>query len=308
MISAGTTTKTAGKPFGGAASHRVAADTTQSNLAAVDRVVAIASGKGGVGKSTTAVNVAYTLADKGLAVGLLDADIFGPSIPMMTARVEPVVYPKNSTSPVQPPQLGGVKVISIAMFQTRQKSNILRGPMAAAVIKQFLGQVEWGKLDYLIIDYPPGTSDIQLTLSQAVAISGAVLVTTPQDVALLDVEKALGLFATTRVPVLGIVETMSSFICDGCQKEHHIFLSTGGEKLALKANVPLLGKIPLETNVVLTSDRGIPIVRQYPNSMSAIAYRKAVDQIEVQLTTVTTANATMQNFHLVWQTGEKGQR
>ena len=179
--------------------------------------------------------------------------------------------------------------------------------MAAAVIKQFLGQVAWGKLDYLIIDYPPGTSDIQLTLSQAVAISGAVLVTTPQEVALRDVEKALGLFATTNVPVLGIVETMSSFICDGCQKEHHIFLSAGGEKLASKANVPLLGKIPLAANVALTSDRGIPIVLQYPNSLSAIAYRKAVDQIEAQLTTAATADDKMHDFHLVWQTKE-GQR
>ncbi len=308
MISAGTTAKTAGEPLGGVASRRAVADRERAGPDAVDRVIAIASGKGGVGKSTTAVNIAYALADKGLAVGLLDADIFGPSIPVMTARVEPVVYPKGSSSPVQPPQLGGVKVISIAMFQTRQKTNIWRGPMAAAVIRQFLGQVAWGKLDYLIIDYPPGTSDIQLTLSQAVKLSGAVLVTTPQDVALRDVEKALGLFTTTRVPVLGIVETMSSFICDGCQKEHHIFLSAGGEKLARKANVPLLGKIPLETNVVLTSDRGIPMVRQYPNSMSASAYRKTADQIEAQLTTVSAAGDTVQGFHLVWQTQERGQR
>jgi len=307
MISTGTTT-TAGKASGGVASRRAVGDSSQASLAAVDRVVAIASGKGGVGKSTTAVNIAYALADKGLAVGLLDADIFGPSIPLMTARVEPVIYPKHSTNPVQPPQLGGVKVISIAMFQTRQQANILRGPMAAAVIRQFLGQVAWGKLDYLIIDYPPGTSDIQLTLSQAVALSGAVLVTTPQDVALRDVEKALSLFATTSVPVLGIVETMSSFICDGCQKEHHVFLSAGGEKLARKANVPLLGEIPLETNVVLTSDRGIPMVRQFPNSMSAVAYRKTVDQIEAQLTEVTAADDKMPNFHLVWQTQEGGQR
>ena len=301
MISAGTTT---GKPLGGAAVRRSTADNEHSCLAAVDRVVAIASGKGGVGKSTTAVNIAYSLADKGLAVGLLDADIFGPSLPQMTARVEPVVYPKNNSNPVQPPELGGVKVISIAMFQTRQKANILRGPMAAAVIKQFLGQVAWGKLDYLLIDYPPGTSDIQLTLSQAVSISGAVLVTTPQDVALRDVEKALGLFTTTNVPVLGIIETMSSFICDGCQKEHHIFLSAGGEKLAHKANVPVLGKIPLAANVSLTCDRGIPIVRQYPNSTSAIAYHKATEQIEAQLATLTTADDKLQDLHLVWQTRE----
>ena len=306
MISAGTTTKNTSKPFAGAAARRAIPNSTPSSLADVDRIVAIASGKGGVGKSTTAVNIAYTLANKGLAVGLLDADIFGPSIPQMTARVEPVAYPKTNTNPVQPPTLGGVKVISIAMFQTQQKANILRGPMAAAVIRQFLGQVEWGKLDYLIIDYPPGTSDIQLTLSQAVTLSGAVLVTTPQDVALRDVEKALGLFATTNVPVLGVVETMSSFICDGCQKEHHIFLSAGGEKLAKKANVPLLGKIPLEANVVLTSDRGIPIVSQYPNSMSAIAYYKTAEQLEVQLATVTTAQDKVQNFHLVWQTREEG--
>ena len=309
MVSAGTTANTAGKPFGGAASSRAAADSAQTTtLATVDRIIAIASGKGGVGKSTTAVNIAYTLADKGLAVGLLDADIFGPSIPLLTARVEPVTYPQNSDHPIQPPQLGGVKVISVAMFQTRQKANILRGPMAASVIRQFLGQVEWGKLDYLIVDYPPGTSDIQLTLSQTATISGAVLVTTPQDVACRDVEKALELFATTRVPVLGIIETMSSFICDSCQKEHYIFLSAGGEKLARKANVPLLGKIPLEANVALTSDRGIPIVQQFPKSMSAVAYRKTVDQIEARLATADTADNKVQSFHLVWQNSEKGQR
>ncbi len=307
MIPAGTTARTAGKPFGGAAARRVTAGRERSTLAAVDRVIAIASGKGGVGKSTTAVNIAYALADKGLAVGLLDADIFGPSIPLLTARVEPVVYPRDNSHPVRPPELGGVKVISVAMFQTRQKANILRGPMAAAVIKQFLEQVAWGRLDYLIVDYPPGTSDIQLTLSQAVAFSGAVLITTPQDVALRDVEKALGLFATTNVPVLGIIETMSSFVCDGCQKEHHVFLSAGGEKLARKANVPLLGKIPLATNVALTSDRGIPIVLQYPNATSAIAYRKAVEQIEAQLAAAVAADDKMHSFHLVWQAKEKQQ-
>ena len=185
------------------------------------------------------------------------------------------------------------------MFQTKQQANILRGPMAAAVIRQFLSQVQWGKLDYLIIDYPPGTSDIQLTLSQTVSLSGAVMVTTPQDVALRDVQKAMAMFATTKVPVLGIVETMSYFICDECQKKHHIFLSGGGEMLSKKTTVPLLGKIPLESRVVLTSDRGIPIVHQFPNAQSTIEYRKVVDHLESRL--AMTAERSEGSFHLVWR-------
>lgn len=267
-------------------------------LADVSRIVAIASGKGGVGKSTTAVNIAYALAEKGLAVGLLDADIFGPSIPRMTARIEPVDYQQQQGTSIVPPSFGGVKIISIAMFQTKDRPNILRGPMAGAVIKQFLSEIQWGKLDYLIIDYPPGTSDIQLTLSQVAKIDGAVLVTTPQDVAINDVEKAMSLFKTTRVAILGIIETMSYFICDSCQHRHHPLLSGGGEKLAKQANVPLLAQIPQETSVALTSDRGIPIVLQYQNSQSSIEYRKAVDQIEIKLAD---GKNDGYGFHLVWR-------
>lgn len=268
-------------------------------LADVSYVVAIASGKGGVGKSTTAVNIAYTLAEKGLAVGLLDADIFGPSIPRMTARIEPVSYQQQQGTSVIPPSIGGVKVISIAMFQTKDRPNVLRGPMAGAVIKQFLSQVQWGKLDYLIIDYPPGTSDIQLTLSQVVKISGAVLVTTPQEVAINDVEKAMALFKTTRIAILGVIETMSYFICDACQHRHHPLLSGGGEKLAKQAKVSLLAQIPQETTVALTSDRGIPITLQYKNSQASVEYRKAVDQIEIKL--AEGKKALGSGFHLVWR-------
>ena len=268
-------------------------------LAEVSYIVAVASGKGGVGKSTTAVNVAYTLAEKGLAVGLLDADIFGPSIPRMTARIEPVDYQQQQGTTVVPPSIGGVKVISIAMFQTKDRPNILRGPMAGAVIKQFLSQIQWGKLDYLIIDYPPGTSDVQLTLSQVAKISGAIIVTTPQDVAINDVEKAIAMFKTTRVAILGIIETMSYFICEACQHRHHPLLSGGGEKLAKQAKVPLLAQIPQEASVALTSDRGIPIVLQYSKSQSSIEYRKAVNQIEIQLAENKTPNND--DFGFVWR-------
>ena len=268
-------------------------------LAGINHIVAIASGKGGVGKSTTAVNIAYTLANKGLAVGLLDADIFGPSIPRMTARIEPVDYQQQQgTTAVVPPSFGGVKIISIAMFQSKERPNILRGPMAGAVIKQFLSQIQWGKLDYLIIDYPPGTSDIQLTLSQVAKIDGAVLVTTPQDVAVNDVEKAMALFKTTRVAILGIIETMSYFICESCQHRHYPLLSGGGEKLAKQAKVPLLAQIPQETTVALTSDRGIPIVLQYQDSRTSVEYRKAVDQIEIKLAE---GKSLDDGFHLVWR-------
>lgn len=267
-------------------------------LAGISYIVAVASGKGGVGKSTTAVNIAYALAEKGLAVGLLDADIFGPSIPRMTARIEPVDYQQQQGTTVVPPSIGGVKVISIAMFQTKDRPNILRGPMAGAVIRQFLSQVQWGKLDYLIIDYPPGTSDVQLTLSQVAKISGAIIVTTPQEVAINDVEKAIAMFKTTRVTILGIIETMSYFICESCQHRHYPLLSGGGEKLAKRTEVPLLAQIPQEASVALTSDRGIPIVLQYQNSLSSLEYRKAIDLIEIRLAE---GKADDHGFHLVWR-------
>lgn len=259
------------------------------------RVIAIASGKGGVGKTTTAVNLAFALADKGHKVGILDADLFGPSIPLLVSRTEPIEHPQQA-SVVTPPTFAGVKVISIAMFQKKQSPNVWRGPMAGSMVKQFFTNVQWGKLDYLLIDYPPGTSDIQLTLSQIANIAGAVLVTTPQDVALLDVEKAMAMFALTKVPIIGIIETMSHFVCSNCQAEHYLFLSGGGEKLAKKYNVPLLAQIPMESRIALTSDRGLPLVRRYPQAKGSIAYTQAADSIIAKVG----STAEDESFRLQW--------
>ncbi|MDE3268769.1 MAG: Mrp/NBP35 family ATP-binding protein [Pseudomonadota bacterium] len=261
-------------------------------------VIAIASGKGGVGKTTTAVNLGFALSDKGFKVGILDADLFGPSIPLLVSRTEPIEHPR-ATDVVVPPTFAGVKVISIAMFQKKQSPNVWRGPMAGSMVKQFFTNVQWGELDYLLIDYPPGTSDIQLTLSQVARLTGAVLVTTPQDVALLDVEKAMAMLAMTKVPIIGIIETMSHFICSNCQTQHYLFLSGGGEKLAKKYDVPMLAQIPMESRIALTSDRGLPLVRRFPQADGAVAYVKAAESIISKTSKATEANDD--NFHLRWK-------
>ena len=281
-----------------AANSATSGQTQGAGVQAGTSVLAIASGKGGVGKSTTAVNLAFALADKGRKVGVLDADVTSPSVPMLVSRVEPLEHPKDSTA-VYPPVFAGVKVISIAMFQRQQRANVWRGPMAGSMVKQLLNSIHWGELDYLLLDYPPGTSDIQLTLSQSTIITGAIMVTTPQDVALQDVEKAMAMFAMTKVPVLGIIETMSSFVCSNCQEEHYLFLQGGGNKLATKHNLPLLAQIPLEANIALTTDRGIPIVRQFPKAKGSVAYRKATDQLEALVAIKQTNKG---GYHFTWQT------
>ena len=260
------------------------------------KVVAVASGKGGVGKSTTAVNLAFSLAKLGFKVGLLDADILCPSIPVMIARVKSHLD-SRSQEEIVPPVFEGVKVVSVAMFQrSSTQANIWRGPMAASMVKQFISRVSWGELDYLLIDYPPGTSDIQLTLSQVATISAALIVTTPQDISLADVEKTISMFNTTRVPVAGVIENMSYFLCSSCSEKHHLFLHGGGEKLAHKYDIPLLACIPLESAVALTADRGVPIVNQYPDSHSAMAYNEVSLKIQDLIKT-----DDCYDFNFVWK-------
>jgi ATP-binding protein involved in chromosome partitioning len=229
-------------------------------LPGVKNIVAVASGKGGVGKSTISVNLAVALAQAGASVGLLDADITGPNIPMMMgAEGQPVASPAGKITPIE---AHGVKVISIQFFLPEGQPVVWRGPLVGGAIQQFLRDVEWGDLDYLVVDLPPGTSDAQLTLAQSVPITGAVLVTTPQNVSLADVAKALAMFRRVSVPVLGVVENMSGFVCAHCGEVTDLFGRGGGERFAAEAGIDFLGAIPLDITVRQGADVGIPAVAQ----------------------------------------------
>jgi ATP-binding protein involved in chromosome partitioning len=269
-------------------------------LETVKNVIAVASGKGGVGKSTTAVNLAVALQQTGAAVGVLDADIYGPSIPTMIGiERPPQPQPGNK---IVPAEGLGLKLISMAFFMPADKAAILRGPMVSGYVSQFLGNVLWGELDYLVIDYPPGTGDIQLTLSQQGPITGAAIVTTPQDISLVDVRRAIAMFETTRVPVLGVCETMSSFVCDGCGKEHFIFRRGGGEKIASATGVPFLGGVPIDPRVTEGGDTGKPIVLSHPDSPAAEAYRKIAGAVAAQLSILNVERGQyLESFELEWR-------
>jgi ATP-binding protein involved in chromosome partitioning len=249
----------------------------RAGIAGVKNIVAISSGKGGVGKSTVAVNVAVAIAQSGAKVGLLDADIYGPNAPTMLglAETQITVQTKAEGEVLEPAFNHGVKLVSMGFLIDRDQPVIWRGPMLNGIIRKFLYQVQWGELDYLIVDLPPGTGDAQLTLAQAVPMAGAVIVTTPQTVALLDSRKGLMMFQQLNVPVLGIVENMSYFIPpDMPDKQYDIFGSRGGEKTAAELGVPFLGCVPLEISLRQGGDVGIPIVAAEPNSASAQALRE----------------------------------
>ncbi|TAF07513.1 MAG: iron-sulfur cluster carrier protein ApbC [Nostocales cyanobacterium] len=246
----------------------------RTGIAGVKNIIAVSSGKGGVGKSTVAVNVAVALAQTGAKVGLLDADIYGPNDPTMLglADAEIVVRSTETGDILEPAFNHGVKLVSMGFLIDRDQPVIWRGPMLNGVIRQFLYQVEWGEIDYLIVDMPPGTGDAQLTLTQAVPMAGAVIVTTPQTVALLDSRKGLRMFQQMNVPVLGIVENMSYFIPpDQPDQQYDIFGSGGGSKTAAELEVPLLGCVPLEISTRIGGDSGVPIVVADPDSTSAKA-------------------------------------
>lgn len=227
-------------------------------LPGVSHVIAVASGKGGVGKSTTAVNLAIALARSGKAVGLLDADIYGPNVPvMMGSKEQPQM---DETRGMLPVERFGVKYISLGLIAGDGVPIVWRGPMLAKMLTQFLNDVAWAPLDVLVIDLPPGTGDVQLTLAQSVAISGAVIVTTPQEIALEDVRRGIRMFETVDVPVLGVLENMSYYICPSCDKKHAIFAEGGGRKTAEHFQVPFLGEVPLSPALREASDTGHPIV------------------------------------------------
>ncbi|KAB8334282.1 Mrp/NBP35 family ATP-binding protein [Scytonema tolypothrichoides VB-61278] len=248
----------------------------RTGVPGVKNIIAVSSGKGGVGKSTVAVNVAVALAQTGAKVGLLDADIYGPNDPTMLGlgEAEMIVRSTDKGEILEPAFNYGVKLVSMGFLIDRDQPVIWRGPMLNGVIRQFLYQVEWGEIDYLIVDMPPGTGDAQLTLAQAVPMVGAVIVTTPQNVALLDSRKGLRMFQQMNVPILGIVENMSYFIPpDMPDKQYDIFGSGGGAKTAAELGVPLLGCVPLEISTRMGGDKGVPVVIAEPESASAQALK-----------------------------------
>ena len=242
----------------------------------VKNTIAVASGKGGVGKSTVAVNLAVSLARAGARVGLLDADVYGPSIPLMMGVNDKPLMNDNKIVPLE---AHGVRVMSIGFLLDPSRALIWRGPLVTQLINQFLNDVAWGQLDYLIIDLPPGTGDVQLTLVQKIPISGAVIVTTPQAVALADAVKGLRMFQEVKTPVLGIIENMSGFICPTCHDLHPIFGEGGGRRTAEQYDVPFLGEVPIEAAVREGGDEGTPVSITHPDSRTAAAFTQVASRV-----------------------------
>jgi ATP-binding protein involved in chromosome partitioning len=247
----------------------------------VGQVIAVASGKGGVGKSTTAANLALALAGEGLRVGVLDADVYGPSMPrLFGVSGKPEV---NDARAIQPLQAHGLKIMSMGFLVSEQTAMVWRGPMVAGAVQQMLREVAWDPLDILVVDMPPGTGDAQLTLAQAVPLAGAVIVSTPQDLALIDARRAVEMFRKVDAPILGLIENMSTFICPNCGTRHDIFGHGGARKEAARLGVPFLGEVPLDMVLRETSDSGRPIVASDPQSPHARAYRDIAKRVKEAL-------------------------
>ncbi|MBV6882178.1 iron-sulfur cluster carrier protein ApbC [Xanthomonas euvesicatoria] len=264
--------------------RRIAAHAVQGALAPHPRirnVIAVGSGKGGVGKSTTAVNLALALHQLGARVGVLDADIYGPSVPAMLGLSGRPDSPDNKS--IEPLRAFGIEAMSIGLLVDQDTPMIWRGPMATSALTQLFNDTLWDDLDYLLIDLPPGTGDIQLTLSQKIPVAGAVIVTTPQDIATLDARKALKMFEKVEVPVLGIVENMAVHTCGNCGHREHLFGEGGGERMAAQYGVPLLGSLPLEIAIREQGDAGQPVVVAAPESVAAKAYLAAATRLAEEL-------------------------
>ncbi len=263
---------------------KIISHTVQKNLkpmAGVKNIIAVASGKGGVGKSTTSVNLALALSAEGARVGLLDADIYGPSIPKMF-NLSGKPDSRDGTS-IEPKVAYDIQCMSVGFMVDEETPLILRGPMVVGALQQLLNETNWDELDYLIIDLPPGTGDIQLTLSQQVPVSGAVIVTTPQDIALLDAQKALKMFERVEIPVIGVIENMSVHICSNCGHEESIFGKGGGALMAEKYNVELLGALPLDISIRRDADGGKPSVAADPGGAIAVIYREIARKMTAKL-------------------------
>jgi ATP-binding protein involved in chromosome partitioning len=259
-----------------------AGQISAAKIAGVNYVIAIASGKGGVGKSTVATNLAGALDRSGVEVGLCDCDIYGPSISLMFGATQerPMATSDNTIIPME---RYGIKFMSMGSLLDDRSPAILRGPMVTRATQQFLRQVDWSGLDYLILDLPPGTGDIQLTVVQTVALTGAVIVTTPQEVALIDARKASSMFSKVNVPVLGIIENMSYFLSPGDGQRYHIFGSGGGEREAARLKVPLLGAVPLDIETREAGDRGMPVMFEKPNHPISKLFEKIADELRKKI-------------------------
>ena len=265
---------------------RIAAHAVQPALAPSPRirnVIAVGSGKGGVGKSTTAVNLALALQRLGAKVGVLDADVYGPSVPAMLGLSGRPESPDNKS--IEPLRAFGVEAMSIGLLVDVDAPMIWRGPMATSALTQLFNDTRWDDLDYLLVDLPPGTGDIQLTLAQKIPVAGAVIVTTPQEIATLDARKALKMFEKVNVPVLGIVENMAVHVCSNCGHAEHLFGQGGGEAMAAQYGVPLLGSLPLDLRIREQGDAGTPVVAAAPDSAPAQAYLAAAQAMAAQLAT-----------------------
>lgn len=261
-------------------SHGTPSQGTTNLVPGVKHIIAVSSGKGGVGKSTVAANLACALALTGAKVGLLDADLYGPNLPMMMGSTK---GPEQQDGKILPVESYGVKLISIAFLVPEETPLVWRGPMVHQYLQAFLRDVLWGDLDYLLIDLPPGTGDVQLSLSQMVPLAGAITVTTPQEVALHDVRKGMAMFRKVNVPLLGIVENMSFFVCGHCGERTEIFSHGGGERAAQKLDLPFLGRIPIDPAIRDGGDTGHPIVVANPASPQAAAFREIAEKLVAEL-------------------------
>jgi len=280
---------------------RAAPQAPTSPLPGVKHIIAVGAGKGGVGKSTVAVNLAISLAQDGAKVGLLDADIYGPSAAIMTGTGEHKAQ-GDAHQRVIPAVKHGIRIISMAFLLPKDQSAVVwRGPMVGKMVTQLLTGVAWGELDYLVVDLPPGTGDAVLSLSQSVPLSGAVVVTTPQDVALVDVMKAIEMFKAVKVPVLGVVENMAGFTCPKCGEVTPIFLAGAGGKAADRFEIPLLGTLPLDAQVPPGGDHGKPIVIEAPGGATAKAFKGIAKAVGTRVLEI--AAESPQQFSLEWSSG-----
>ena len=252
-----------------------------AGMATVKNIIGVASGKGGVGKSTVSLNVALALSQTGARVGLLDADIYGPSIPLMLGMKDS--YMQVEDNKLQPAVSRGIRVVSFGFFAEQQhQAAIYRGPIISGILKQFLVDTNWSDLDYLVVDLPPGTGDIPLTLAQTIPITGILVVTTPQDVASNVAVKAIGMFEKLNVPIIGVIENMSHFVCSGCDQRHYIFGEGGARRICERFHLPFLGEIPLHSGIMSGSDTGEPIMLTEPNTPASKAFDVTAKNVAAQ--------------------------